>query len=61
METIIVTSCCNCFFCKEDYNDSYCNHPYWSGKGAYENMLSPSDIRNGIIPDKCPLTRGDFI
>jgi len=33
-----------------------CNHPYWKGKGAYENMIITQDnSRDGKIPDKCPL------
>ncbi len=35
-----------------------CDHPYWEGKGAYDNMIITQDNSHGRVPDECPLREG---
>jgi hypothetical protein len=56
MIEIIVEQCYQtCPFYGVSMDGMQCDHPYFSDKGAYDNMIITQDNSRGRVPDACPL------
>ena len=55
-----INGCWECYFYHVTMDGMECSHPYWNGKGAYDNMIITQDNKL-TFPDKCPLLKEPLV